>query len=200
MLKSFVKILLMLFIVFIGIVRLGCGGLVGLEKEKNPVLTTTTIEGANSVMTIGVPYQLQDIPNKNLEVYKQGNGRNSIEIICFSFDENKLNEDFDYDTYIKGILGKNGKQNEQNELQMRNIKDIGIGNISVDGISGKKFVAQSTDLRHIKSGPIKYISTDIEGYVFMKDHDLWTVIIYDLTGDNIAKEISEQMIKSIKIK
>ena len=34
----------------------------------------------------------------------------------------------------------------------------------------------------------------------MKDHDLWTVIIYDLTGDNIAKEISEQMIKSIKIK
>ena len=56
----------MLFIVFIGIVTLGCGGLVGLEKEKNPVLTTTTIEGANSVMTIGVPYQLQDIPNKNL--------------------------------------------------------------------------------------------------------------------------------------
>ena len=200
MLKSFVKILLMLFIVFIGIVTLGCGGLVGLEKEKNPVLTTTTIEGANSVMTIGVPYQLQDIPNINLEVYKQGNGRNSIEIICFSFDENKLNEDFDYDTYIKGILGKNGKQNEQNELQMRKIKNIGIGNISVDGISGKKFVAQSTDLRHIKSGPIKYISTDIEGYVFMKDHDLWTVIIYDLTGDNIAKEISEQMIKSIKIK
>ena len=200
MLKSFVKILLMLFIVFIGIVTLGCGGLVGLEKEKNTVLTTTTIEGANSVMTIGVPYQLQDIPNKNLEVYKQGNGRNSIEIICFSFDENKLNEDFDYDTYIKGILGKNGKQNEQNELQMRKIKNIGIGNISVDGISGKKFVAQSTDLRHIKSGPIKYISTDIEGYVFMKDHDLWTVIIYDLTGDNIAKEISEQMIKSIKIK
>ena len=200
MLKSFVKILLMLFIVFIGIVTLGCGGLVGLEKEKNPVLTTTTIEGENSVMTIGVPYQLQDIPNKNLEVYKQGNGRNSIEIICFSFDENKLNEDFDYDTYIKGILGKNGKQNEQNELQMRKIKNIGIGNISVDGISGKKFVAQSTDLRHIKSGPIKYISTDIEGYVFMKDHDLWTVIIYDLTGDNIAKEISEQMIKSIKIK
>lgn len=200
MLKSFVKILLMLFIVFIGIVTLGCGGLVGLEKEKNPVLTTTTIEGANSAMTIGVPYQLQDIPNKNLEVYKQGNGRNSIEIICFSFDENKLNEDFDYDTYIKGILGKNGKQNEQNELQMRKIKNIGIGNISVDGISGKKFVAQSTDLRHIKSGPIKYISTDIEGYVFMKDHDLWTVIIYDLTGDNIAKEISEQMIKSIKIK
>ena len=200
MLKSFVKILLMLFIVFIGIVTLGCGGLVGLEKEKNPVLTTTTIEGANSVMTIGVPYQLQDIPNKNLEVYKQGNGRNSIEIICFSFDENKLNEDFDYDTYIKGILGKNGKKNKQNELQMRKIKNIGIGNISVDGISGKKFVAQSTDLRHIKSGPIKYISTDIEGYVFMKDHDLWTVIIYDLTGDNIAKEISEQMIKSIKIK
>lgn len=200
MLKSFVKILLMLFIVFIGIVTLGCGGLVGLEKEKNPVLTTTTIEGANSAMIIGVPYQLQDIPNKNLEVYKQGNGRNSIEIICFSFDENKLNEDFDYDTYIKGILGKNGKQNEQNELQMRKIKNIGIGNISVDGISGKKFVAQSTDLRHIKSGPIKYISTDIEGYVFMKDHDLWTVIIYDLTGDNIAKEISEQMIKSIKIK
>ena len=167
MLKSFVKILLMLFIVFIGIVTLGCGGLVGLEKEKNPVLTTTTIEGANSVMTIGVPYQLQDIPNKNLEVYKQGNGRNSIEIICFSFDENKLNEDFDYDTYIKGILGKNGKQNEQNELQMRKIKNIGIGNISEDGISGKKFVAQSTDLRHIKSGPIKYISTDIEGYVFI---------------------------------
>ena len=200
MLKSFVKILLMLFIVFIGIVTLGCGGLVGLEKEKNPVLTTTTIEGANSAMTIGVPYQLQDIPNKNLEVYKQGNGRNSIEIICFSFDENKSNEDFDYDTYIKGILGKNGKQNEQNELQMRKIKNIGIGNISVDGISGKKFVAQSTDLRHIKSGSIKYISTDIEGYVFMKDHDLWTVIIYDLTGDNIAKEISEQMIKSIKIK
>ena len=200
MLKSFVKILLMLFIVFIGIVTLGCGGLVGLEKEKNPVLTTTTIEGENSVMTIGVPYQLQDIPNKNLEVYKQGNGRNSIEIICFSFDENKLNEDFDYDTYIKVIFGKNGKQNEQNELQMRKIKNIGIGNISVDGISGKKFVAQSTDLRHIKSGPIKYISTDIEGYVFMKDHDLWTVIIYDLTGDNIAKEISEQMIKSIKIK
>lgn len=200
MLKSFVKILLMLFIVFIGIVTLGCGGLVGLEKEKNPVLTTTTIEGANSAMIIGVPYQLQDIPNKNLEVYKQGNGRNSIEIICFSFDENKLNEDFDYDTYIKGILGKNGKQNEQNELQMRKIKNIGIGNISVDGISGKKFVTQSTDLRHIKSGPIKYISTDIEGYVFMKDHDLWTVIIYDLTGDNIAKEISEQMIKSIKIK
>ena len=94
MLKSFVKILLMLFIVFIGIVTLGCGGLVGLEKEKNPVLTTTTIEGANSVMTIGVPYQLQDIPNKNLEVYKQGNGRNSIEIICFSFDENKLNKIF----------------------------------------------------------------------------------------------------------
>lgn len=196
MLKSFIKILLMLFIVFIGIITLGCGGLVGLEKEKNPVLTTTSIEGANSVMTIGVPYQLQDIPNKNLEVYKQGNGRNSIEIICFTFDENKLSEDFDYDTYIKGILGKNGKQNE---LQMRKIKNIGIGNISVDGISGKKFVAQSTDLRHIKSGPIKYISTDIEGYVFMKDHDLWTVIIYDLTGDYIAKEISEQMIKSIKI-
>ena len=68
MLKSFVKILLMLFIVFIGIVTLGCGGLVGLEKEKNPVLDGNMRDYANILQLV----ILVNLENLNAQMIKDG--------------------------------------------------------------------------------------------------------------------------------
>lgn len=181
-----------------------CGGLIGLQEAKNPLLTQTVYDGESSKLEILLPFELKDAPAEDfgeLKHYilnyfdKYGYEKNVVRIAHVAYDAEKIEmetgEDFipDIDGAIDGYL-----EDFKNTPDKKNFKSGSVNKMTIDGIDARSVTLSYST---IEKNPV-----DFEGEVIVlaKGVDVWFIATFDRTGDEISKSISEKVRDSIKIK